>query len=215
MELGSWGWEHEEWVGPFYPEDLPVDWRLDYYANEFPIVVIPGTSVTALEVSTLRFWDEELPAAFGFLVEASVGPEEGRSAVSLGSLVEALAVIRKRLRGFLWPAGGSRPEQLAAFRSAGAPELAPVHLMGEPHGPGWEAVALGLGQAWTPGASWARDIDGPAVLDAGLPLAALRAAVEDYLDRSRADVPRLILTGQPPDPIRLRETRSMLELMGL
>ena len=34
-------WEHPAWNQEFYPDDLPEDWRLSYYANEFPVVLVP------------------------------------------------------------------------------------------------------------------------------------------------------------------------------
>jgi len=40
--IGTAGWQHPEWGNEvFYPEDLPEDWFLSFYANEFPIVLIP------------------------------------------------------------------------------------------------------------------------------------------------------------------------------
>lgn len=40
---GSAGWKHSLWGNEvFYPEDLPTDWYLSFYANEFPIVLVPN-----------------------------------------------------------------------------------------------------------------------------------------------------------------------------
>jgi|GEM_PF-4031541 len=33
--IGAADWQAEEWLTSFYPEDLPSEWRLSYYANEF------------------------------------------------------------------------------------------------------------------------------------------------------------------------------------
>lgn len=39
---GTAGWKHPEWGNEvFYPEDLPEDWYLSFYSNEFPIVLVP------------------------------------------------------------------------------------------------------------------------------------------------------------------------------
>jgi hypothetical protein len=38
--IGANGWLHPAWQGGFYPEDLPQDWQLGYYSNEFPIVLL-------------------------------------------------------------------------------------------------------------------------------------------------------------------------------
>ncbi|MGD8711397.1 MAG: hypothetical protein PVG50_01030 [Thiohalophilus sp.] len=38
--IGSLGWQFDDWQDSFYPEDLPLEWRLGYYSNEFPLAVI-------------------------------------------------------------------------------------------------------------------------------------------------------------------------------
>jgi len=39
--IGAAGWQHKEWENEvFYPEDLPDDWYLSFYANEFPVVLL-------------------------------------------------------------------------------------------------------------------------------------------------------------------------------
>lgn len=39
--IGTVGWEHEKWVGGFYPSDLPGDWRFGYYSNRLRSVLVP------------------------------------------------------------------------------------------------------------------------------------------------------------------------------
>jgi len=40
---GTAGWKHSQWgEDVFYPDDLPEDWYLSFYANEFPIVLLPN-----------------------------------------------------------------------------------------------------------------------------------------------------------------------------
>lgn len=38
--IGAASWEEDEWLVSFYPEDLPEEWRMAYYANEFSTTVI-------------------------------------------------------------------------------------------------------------------------------------------------------------------------------
>ena len=51
--VGARGWLHEHWAESFYPEDIPEDWRLGFYANEFNTLLVPWPqwreSVEALE----------------------------------------------------------------------------------------------------------------------------------------------------------------------
>ncbi|RUM93265.1 MAG: hypothetical protein DSZ27_00455 [Thiomicrospira sp.] len=50
--IGTQGWESESWLDSFYPEDMPEDWRLDYYSNFFECVLV--------EESVWRSWSEEM-----------------------------------------------------------------------------------------------------------------------------------------------------------
>ena len=42
LRVGARGWFHAAWQESFYPEDLPEDWQLSYYANEFSTVLVPA-----------------------------------------------------------------------------------------------------------------------------------------------------------------------------
>lgn len=49
--IGTQGWESQSWLDTFYPEDMPEDWRLDYYSNFFECVLV--------EESVWQSWTEE------------------------------------------------------------------------------------------------------------------------------------------------------------
>ncbi len=38
--VGSTGWQHANWQNSFYPEDMPKDWQLDFYSNQFQTILI-------------------------------------------------------------------------------------------------------------------------------------------------------------------------------
>lgn len=38
--LGTVHWQRDPWLSSYYPDDLPADWRLSYYANECGCVVV-------------------------------------------------------------------------------------------------------------------------------------------------------------------------------
>ncbi|MBJ6611296.1 MAG: hypothetical protein JG718_13115 [Candidatus Thiothrix moscowensis] len=63
LELAAYGWSPADWQRLFYPEDLPQEWRISYYANEFASVLLP-----------VSVWDE-LPARQAVLWMAEVRPE--------------------------------------------------------------------------------------------------------------------------------------------
>jgi len=61
--VAAYGWQDKAW-GAFYPADLPEEWRLDYYANLYPTIVVPAAEWRGQEDATLRSWLEDAPAGF-------------------------------------------------------------------------------------------------------------------------------------------------------
>lgn len=41
LQIGTYGWQHDSWVGGFYPDDIPDDWQLDYFSNAYRVVLVP------------------------------------------------------------------------------------------------------------------------------------------------------------------------------
>ena len=69
------GWQHPGWEGSFYPEDMPEDWRLAYFANSFPAVLIPGDELAKLDKNTVEEWLEELDDDFVFYLEKNAASD--------------------------------------------------------------------------------------------------------------------------------------------
>ncbi|MDH5778448.1 MAG: hypothetical protein OEZ33_09565, partial [Gammaproteobacteria bacterium] len=42
IAMGAYGWQYPAWSDDFYPEDLPEEWQLGFYGNEFPVVMFPA-----------------------------------------------------------------------------------------------------------------------------------------------------------------------------
>jgi len=66
LKLGCYGWNHASWAGRYYPDDLPEDWRLSYYANDFSCVLVPAEYCAQDDVSD---WLDEVHEAFQFFIE--------------------------------------------------------------------------------------------------------------------------------------------------
>ena len=43
--VGSVAWLHKEWLESYYPEDLPEDWRLSFYANDFNGLLLKSADI--------------------------------------------------------------------------------------------------------------------------------------------------------------------------
>ena len=67
VAIGACGWKHKAWQDNFYPEDLPQDWFLGYYANEFPVVYVPAADW--VKEQDLSGWIEDVSDSFRFILE--------------------------------------------------------------------------------------------------------------------------------------------------
>ncbi|MCF7985175.1 MAG: hypothetical protein K9L70_12290 [Thiohalocapsa sp.] len=79
-------------AGQFYPEDLPPDWRLTYFANEFHAAFAPAAAWSTLSQQTLADWRADVHAGFRFYLQlpldadADAGP---RAVEALGATLAA------------------------------------------------------------------------------------------------------------------------------
>jgi len=72
IRVGAYDWDHAHWLGSFFPDDLPEDWRLSYYANEFTSVLVPEFK-WRIENAELEQWVEDTPPAFRFYFHNASG----------------------------------------------------------------------------------------------------------------------------------------------
>ncbi len=94
IKIGARGWRHTAWAGDFYPDDLPEDWRLTFYSNEFAAVLVPWDDLRAIQPQAVQTWVEDTRAGFEFFLELPVSAPEKR--------VDALlALLGPRLGGIV------------------------------------------------------------------------------------------------------------------
>jgi uncharacterized protein YecE (DUF72 family) len=68
---GTSGFSYDAWTGPFYPEDLPADGRLAFYATQLPAVEINNTFYRMPKPELLAGWAAQVPPGFRFALKAS------------------------------------------------------------------------------------------------------------------------------------------------
>ncbi|MGB9879159.1 MAG: DUF72 domain-containing protein, partial [Anaerolineae bacterium] len=69
--IGTSGYSYEDWVGPYYPTELPkTDW-LAFYAREFQACEINFTFYRLPDARTLAAMADKTPAGFLFTVKAT------------------------------------------------------------------------------------------------------------------------------------------------
>lgn len=69
FQVAAHGWHYPDWHGDFYPDDLPEDWRLAYYGNEFRAVVVPAAYWETVDSVEVERWVEDTREQFTFYLE--------------------------------------------------------------------------------------------------------------------------------------------------
>jgi uncharacterized protein YecE (DUF72 family) len=70
LSVGTSGFSYKEWLGKFYPEKLPADRMLAFYASHFGTVEINNTFYRMPAEAMLARWAAEAPAGFEFTLKA-------------------------------------------------------------------------------------------------------------------------------------------------
>ncbi len=68
---GTSGFSYKEWKGSFYPEDLPAEEMLSFYAARLPAVEINNTFYRMPKPTLLASWAEQVSPQFRFVLKAS------------------------------------------------------------------------------------------------------------------------------------------------
>lgn len=72
MQVGAYGWNYADWHNNFYPEDLPEDWRLDFYANTYRVVMVPESEWLAWQQDDVEENLEAVEGDFYFYLEITL-----------------------------------------------------------------------------------------------------------------------------------------------
>ena len=97
--IGARGWQHNDWIGEFYPDDLPDDWRLGYYGNEYPVVMVPASYLSADE-SEYEQWLEESDDSLRMIVE---WPAQGAGQQQVAAAQKAVELLAQRVMAIMIP----------------------------------------------------------------------------------------------------------------
>ena len=78
LQIGTRGWIYPAWTEAFYGPDLPVEWRLSWYANYLRAVLVPADTMHEVNVARAQDWVEDTDPEFRFIVEIGpTGPDAG------------------------------------------------------------------------------------------------------------------------------------------
>jgi uncharacterized protein YecE (DUF72 family) len=71
LRIGCSGWNYASWRGRFYPEEMPPDEWLRFYAGVFDTVETNATFYRLPEASTFAAWHDQTPPGFVMAIKAS------------------------------------------------------------------------------------------------------------------------------------------------
>ncbi|MFP4075013.1 MAG: DUF72 domain-containing protein [Halochromatium sp.] len=123
--IGTSGWSYDHWNGPFYPDDLPSERRLDAYARTFNGTEINNSFYQLPSEDSLVGWRDSVPDDFCFAVKASryithmkklKDPAQG-----LTPLLERMSILGPKRGPLLFqlpPTWRFNPERLEQFLDA-------------------------------------------------------------------------------------------------
>lgn len=109
IRTGTCGWNHDAWAGAFYPDDLPDDWRLSYYSNEFDTVLVPVNGFDSVTSQEVEQWYEDTRDDFLFFIK--LPDSVNLCDPELSSLLDRIGLLGARLGGILLPAGLTREQE--------------------------------------------------------------------------------------------------------
>ncbi|HEB83268.1 MAG TPA: hypothetical protein ENJ11_10440 [Gammaproteobacteria bacterium] len=195
LQTGAYGWLHRHWQGSYYPDDLPEDWQLGYYSNDFNTVLVPAADLVASlageQVLPIEDWPDEVHENFRFYIECNAVLLE---TVGAAALIEHLGALQQQLAALVVGNAGDAGAQAASLQRLGDALSVPLYA-------GDSASDIFL-------------------LNSELKdLRQVRAQIEPFLqqleNRPQAEAPAAIFVRHPKlQAADLGRFRAMLEVMG-
>ncbi|MFZ5467121.1 MAG: hypothetical protein ACOZAI_07635 [Pseudomonadota bacterium] len=201
IALGCFDWRHAAWQGGFYPDDLPAEWRLTFYANEFDALGLEAAAWLEPSLDELGGWVADTREGF------RIYPELPARAVP--DLEARLKALGPRLGATL--AGEGCSPELIELAGRFAPVWAQAAITAPSVNPGMDCaeglppVAHDLVEALEPGRAPLVVLDSP-----GVDLRAARRVMEALGPRDAT----LLLRDAGTALESLQGLRTLRDLLG-
>lgn len=124
LYIAARSWNHSSWRGNFYPEDLPDDWRLSYYSNEFHAIVVPESEWVDIDLVEIERWIDDTNEEFLFFLEVE------NSLADWQQITDRISCMGYQLGGLLLrPTEVDTDLSILTSSLVSAKKLAPVSLL--------------------------------------------------------------------------------------
>lgn len=221
VAIGACGWKHSAWLNEFYSEDLPNDWQLGFYSNEFSVVYVPAADW--LEHLDLDDWVDDVTESFRFILEVPSQLLSDETAFT--AALNKVKSLKTACLGFVFQLEQAISHDVVLFQSRydAARTIAPVCVDKQgiviPKELEHALLKNNISEVWNgigeENSSLARgSLAITRVSSEGLDMRRLRTVIETCLSVSNEDcVSVLILDGEPPSLEMLRNADILLNLL--
>lgn len=128
--LGSIGWQHDAWIGDFYPSDMPPEWRLSYYNTHFECVLLPYHAWGTQTLEAVSSWRMDTLERFRFLLEHPPGALSDQDRARIDVLAEKAILLGPEVKDHIvWFDAQSDPRELAGKLQAKAAQGQTFYLL--------------------------------------------------------------------------------------
>jgi len=209
ITLGAYGWRYVHWRDTFYPVDLPQDWQLTYYSNEFNTVLVPADYWRAGVEPGCDDWLDNVHPGFRFFVECHAGM---LNHISFAELAGCLENLRPQLSALVFLDENQQMSAAINDQFSALIETLSVDVIGSGVIPGIKAKAV-----------WQVDKPQPSsfawVENDLRDLKAARKIIENFVSFSQsggeAPTEKTVIVHHPElQASDLSKFRSLIEIMG-
>jgi hypothetical protein len=204
IEIGALGWTHPDWDNNYYPEDLPEDWRLDYYSHHFQFVLMqPGEWLEAGK-EDIEQWLEDVKDSFDFFLVLGPGNIE---APAIQQIDRIKSIMAERLQGLvmLHYDKMAEPSVLQALSA-----LSTVYVDTDAR----IEQRIGIKPCWRMG----RDVSGCRIgfieEEATQDMRTMRAHIEAFIAQGGTQQLYLVYEGEPPSTKAMQDAQIILQMLA-
>ena len=218
--IGACGWKHSDWLQNFYDEDLPEDWQLGFYSNEFSVVYVP--TIDWIDNLEMDEWSDNVSESFRFIFEVSASLLRDEDAFL--SAITKVKALNELCLGFVFQLDQTICDDVSLFQSryeaANMVAAVCVNVQNIIISNEFEQGLLkkNISQLWngkdTESLGFRGGLSISRVKCNGLAMRDLRDVLETCLAASNEGcISVLILEGEPPSLEMLRNADTLLNLL--
>jgi hypothetical protein len=128
INVGTYGWRHSHWLSGFYHEDMPQEWQLAYYSNEFNCVLVPADYWQADHGYDCDSWLDDVHEDFVFYLElpATLATDSAKQ-----QFLQQVSLLQPQLAGIVINESACQAAELLWLQTLAV--VSPLYLMAATH----------------------------------------------------------------------------------